>query len=92
MFLANTVPVTGSDTITADNAGNTPLHYAARSGRTEMVKTLVGQGAGVEKRNRSRQTAYDVAMDHVIRQFLLPLQLKVTISEVFYNPTGVRET
>lgn len=43
----------------------------------EMVKMLVGQGAGVEKRNATRLTAYDVATDHVIRQFLLPLQLKV---------------
>lgn len=63
--------------MTADNAGNTPLHYASKSGMTEMVKMLVGQGAAVEKRNRSGQTAYDVATDHVIRQFLLPLQLKV---------------
>lgn len=43
----------------------------------EMVKMLVGQGVGVEKRNATRLTAYDVATDHVIRQFLLPLQLKV---------------
>lgn len=42
-----------------------------------MVKVLVGQGAGVEKRNGSGLSAYDVATDHVIRQFLLPLQLKV---------------
>lgn len=43
-----------------------------------MVKMLVGQGAAVEQRNASRLTAYEVATDHVIRQFLLPLQLKVT--------------
>lgn len=43
-----------------------------------MVKMLVGQGAAVEQRNGSKLTAYDVATDHVIRQFLLPLQLKVS--------------
>ena len=67
----------GADIITADKAGNTPLHYASKGGHTEMVKMLVGQGAAVERRNGSRLTAYDVATDHVIRQFLLPLQLKV---------------
>lgn len=68
---------TGADIITADKAGNTPLHYASKGGHTDMVKMLVGQGAAVEQRNSYRLTAYDVAKDHVIRQFLLPLQLKV---------------
>lgn len=45
-----------------------------------MVKMLVGQGAAVEKRNGSRLTAYDVATDHVVRQYLLPLQLRVSRS------------
>lgn len=53
------------------------MHYASKGGHTEMVKMLVGQGAAVEQRNGYKQTAYDVATDHVIRQFLLPLQLKV---------------
>lgn len=48
-----------------------------------MVKMLVGQGAAVEQRNGSKLTAYDVATDHVIRQFLLPLQLKVGIYLTF---------
>lgn len=64
--------------MTADNSGNTPLHYASKGGHTELAKMLVGQGAVVEKRNAMRLTAYEVATDHVIRQFLLPLQLKVS--------------
>lgn len=70
-------PRPGADIVTPDKAGNTPLHYASKGGHTEMVKMLVGQGAAVELRNGSKLTAYDVATDHVIRQFLLPLQLKV---------------
>lgn len=68
----------GADITTADNAGNTPLHYASKGGNVEMVKMLVGQGVGAEKRNTARLTSYDVATDHVIRQFLLPLQLRVS--------------
>eukprot|EP00904_Undaria_pinnatifida_P011487 jgi/Undpi1/7469/HiC_scaffold_22.g09942.m1 len=70
----------GADIITADKAGNTPLHYASKGGYTEMVKMLVGQGAAVEKRNGSKLTAYDVATDHVVRQYLLPLQLRVNFA------------
>lgn len=67
----------GADFVSEDKAGNSPLHYAAKYGHIEMVKMLVGQGAAVEKRNSSRLTAYEVATDHIVRQYLLPLQLKV---------------
>ncbi|CAM9966924.1 unnamed protein product, partial [Choristocarpus tenellus] len=67
----------GADVSTPDGAGNTPLHYAAKNGHTELVKWLAGgQGVVVERRNASGQTAYAVASSHDIRQFLLPLQLK----------------
>lgn len=74
---------TGADTITADKAGNTPLHYASKGGYSEMVKMLVGQGAAVEKRNGSSLTPYDVATDHVVRQYLLPLQLRVSGRQIY---------
>ncbi|CAM9950366.1 unnamed protein product, partial [Ectocarpus fasciculatus] len=81
----------GADIITADKAGNTPLHYASKGGHTDMVKMLVGQGAAVEQRNSHRLTAYDVAKDHDIRQFLLPLQLKAEAGNPDYavNTMGI---
>lgn len=79
----------GADIITADKAGNTPLHYASKGGYTEMVKMLVGQGAAVEKRNGSRLTSYDVATDHVVRQYLLPLQLRVSHGQLCHIVGGV---
>ncbi|CAN0105090.1 unnamed protein product, partial [Discosporangium mesarthrocarpum] len=66
----------GADLLTPDSSGNTPLHYASKHGHTELVRWLVGQGVSVERRNSTRLTAYDVATNHDIRQYLLPLQLK----------------
>jgi hypothetical protein len=43
----------------------------------DLVKKLVAQGADVARRNAHRQTPYDMATNHVIRQYLLPLQLRV---------------
>lgn len=61
-----------------DGTGNTPLHYAAKAGRVDLVKYLVSKGADVACRNNHRHTAYDVATNHIIRQYLLPLQLRVS--------------
>jgi ankyrin repeat protein len=60
-----------------DRSGNLPLHAAAKAGKMELVKHLIGLGANVGHRNSYRQTAYDVATSHVVRQYLLPLQLRV---------------
>ena len=49
---------------------------------------LVGQGAAVEKRNGSKLTAYDVATDHVVRQYLLPLQLRVSRTQFCRTKRG----
>lgn len=43
----------------------------------DIVKHLIGLGANVGQRNAYRQTAYDVATSHIVRQYLLPLQLRV---------------
>ena len=61
----------------ADRDGNTPLHWAAKYGHVDLVKTLIAQGAAVTAQNKSGQTPYDVSTNHVIRQFLLPLQFQV---------------
>lgn len=53
------------------------MHAAAKAGKIELVKHLVGLGADVAHRNSYRQTAYDVATSHIVRQYLLPLQLRV---------------
>jgi ankyrin repeat protein len=60
-----------------DGSGNTPLHYAAKAGKVDLVKYLVSKGADVSSRNSHRHTPYDVATNHIIRQYLLPLQLRV---------------
>ncbi|GAB5032970.1 Hypothetical protein NocV09_01101600 [Nannochloropsis oceanica] len=59
-----------------DRYGNSTLHAAAKGGKIETVKFLVAQGVDVSRRNTYRQTAYDVAESHVVRQYLLPLQLR----------------
>ena len=59
-----------------DSAGNTPLHFASKYGNIDICKLLVERGCSPGKKNSKNQTAYDVAESHVVRQFLLPLQLK----------------
>jgi hypothetical protein len=55
---------------------NTPLHYAAKYGNVELCRLLVEKGASPVVRNDQGQTAYDVADNHIVRQYLLPLQLQ----------------
>lgn len=55
------------------------MHAAAKAGKIALVKHLVGLGADVAHRNSYRQTAYDVATSHIVRQYLLPLQLRVRL-------------
>ncbi|KAG5178762.1 ankyrin repeat-containing domain protein [Tribonema minus] len=74
----------GGDLAGADNSGNTPLHYAAKGGQIDTVKWLLELGARVDARNASRQSPYDLATNHVVRQYLLPLQLKAEAS----NPSS----
>ena len=42
-----------------DDAGNTPLHYAAKEGRLESVRLLVQFGGDCRRRNRSGNTVLE---------------------------------
>lgn len=71
----------GADVNAQDKNGNIPLHAAAKGTRIDIVKYLVDKGADVARRNKHRQTPYDVATNHIIRQYLLPLQFRVSYPE-----------
>lgn len=47
---------TGADVNVADERGNTPLHYAARSNRAYFVRDLIAAGADIEARNNDNLT------------------------------------
>ncbi len=53
----------GFDPKPADGLGWTPLHYAARDGRTAAARILTGKGAPIDARNLAGQTAYNVAKE-----------------------------
>ena len=64
-----------------DQHGNSPLHFAAKYGHHDLCKWLVEKGAFAGRKNVSGQTPYDVAQNHVVRQYLLPLQFQSERSE-----------
>lgn len=73
-----------------DRAGNSPLHYAAKAGAIDLCKLLVERGCSAARKNNSHQTPYDVAQNHVVRQFLLPIQLKIEAADPSYQaPLGI---
>ncbi|HOS99877.1 MAG TPA: ankyrin repeat domain-containing protein [Acidobacteriota bacterium] len=53
----------GCDPARADRFGWTPLHYAARDGRTEAARMLIQRGAPLDARTLMGQTAYNVARE-----------------------------
>lgn len=73
-----------------DAEGNTPLHYAASSTTPihalSLVQSLVNNyNVTVTIKNAKGQTAYDVASQDSIRQFLLPIQLQRETQECIDN-------
>jgi hypothetical protein len=72
-----------------DHQGNTPLHYAASSkviGGVHLVKCLVNEyHVSVTVKNGAGKTAYDVATQDSIRQYLLPIQLQRETQECIDN-------
>jgi hypothetical protein len=69
-----------------DRSGNTPLHYAAKYGHLDLCRVLIESNGSPALRNSVGQSPYDVAESHVVRQYLLPLQLAI---EREMNPTSV---
>ena len=67
---------TGVSIEQSDVQGNKPLHYASKYGSVDICKLLIDKGSSAAARNISKQTPYDVTENHVVRQFLLPLQLR----------------
>ena len=53
----------GLDPAKADPFGWTPLHYAARDGRTDAVRKLLERGAPIDARTMMGQTAFNVAQE-----------------------------
>lgn len=49
---------------TADNLGNTPLHYAAQRGANICIVTLLRYGCDVKKVNKEGNTPLGIAVLH----------------------------
>lgn len=52
------------------------VHFCSKYGHLDLCRWLIGQGCSPVTRNSSGQTPYDVAENHLVRQFLLPLQFQ----------------
>lgn len=59
-----------------DKNGNTCVHYASKYGHVDTCRLLIDKGCSPIVKNSSGQTPYDVAENHLIRQYLLPLQFQ----------------
>ena len=66
----------GIDSNARDRNGEAPLHFAARAGATPVAHLLIQRGADASARSTRGETAYDVAHDLSLRQWLLPIQLQ----------------
>lgn len=59
-----------------DQEGNTPLHYASKYGHLDLCKFFIEQGCSAARKNFKGLTPYEVTENHIVRQYLLPLQLQ----------------
>ncbi len=66
----------GLDPAAADRFGWTPLHYAARDGRTDAAKILIAKGAPLNVRTIMGQTAYNVAAERKMKTVVSLLAAK----------------
>jgi ankyrin repeat protein len=60
-----------SDINAQTDIGNTPLHFATRSGNMPTVQLLVENGAKINLKNKDGKTALDVASNQHIATYLL---------------------
>ncbi|CAH3191983.1 unnamed protein product [Porites evermanni] len=64
-----------------DEAGNTPLHYAARSGLFHCVQILVASGASLYEENKNGETACDCAIKGNFNDIASFLESRMVFSE-----------
>ncbi|XP_078345058.1 ankyrin repeat and IBR domain-containing protein 1-like [Oculina patagonica] len=64
-----------------DEAGNTPLHYAASSGLYQCVQLLVGNGASLYEENKDGETACDCAIKRGFNTIASFLESRMVFSE-----------
>merc|ERR1711991_649097 len=55
----------GADVNKAMDSGSTPLHLAAKYGRTEIFSLLLKKGADVSRKNKNDQNALEMATDRI---------------------------
>lgn len=68
--------ILGASVHLLDSQGSTPLHHAAKNGHLDLCRVLIENGAPAHLTNKQNQTAYDIAENHLVRQYLLPLVLQ----------------
>lgn len=52
------------------------VHYCSKYGHLDLCRWLIGLGCSPASKNQNGESPYDVAENHLIRQYLLPLQFQ----------------
>lgn len=74
-----------------DQAGNTPLHYAASSGLYQCVQFLVANGASLYEENKNRETACDFAIKKGFNTIAAFLESRMVFSQESPSANTVEE-